>query len=144
MTGDGNATVEEYVLEQVASSAIKHDVVHRQQWWTTLALALMFLLIAVASVASAVGILAYKQQNRSLDRLAAVAASNHEITVRIRSCTDPGGSCYQRGQAQTAKAVQNINEVMIDVGVCIKDPTVTAPQVRSCVIRAMQRAGRRP
>ena len=39
------------------------------------------------------------------------AQDTQSLTEQIRSCTSPGGKCYERGQKQTAKAVGAIGVV---------------------------------
>jgi hypothetical protein len=44
--------------------------------------------------------------------------SSDRTLQAVRSCTTPGQSCYDRGQSQTAKAVGDINRVVILAAAC--------------------------
>lgn len=62
---------------------------------------------------------------------------------RILDCTAPAGACYQRGQAQTAGAVENINRVVILAAACSADlerglgPDRRQEQIQNCVIERL-------
>jgi hypothetical protein len=44
-----------------------------------------------------------------------LAISNHSLGSDVRSCTTPGGDCYQRAQAQTAQAVATLNAASLRI-----------------------------
>lgn len=53
---------------------------------------------------------------------------------RIRSCTTPKMPCYERSQRQTAKAVGDINEVVILAAACASQmPGASVADITRCV-----------
>lgn len=62
---------------------------------------------------------------------------------RILDCTDPDGQCYKDSQARTAKAVGDINRVIVLAAACSvgvpRDMTVAERQaeISSCVINRL-------
>lgn len=63
----------------------------------------------------------------------------------IESCTTPGKPCYQNGQTQTAKAVGDINRVVVLAAACSVglDPHLSVGDrqavISSCVITRLAR-----
>ena len=69
---------------------------------------------------------------------------------RILDCTDPNGQCFKDSQERTAKAVGDINKVIVLAAACSVglDPGMTVAQrqdeIQNCVIeRLAQRATKR-
>lgn len=50
----------------------------------------------------------------------------------IEDCTTPGGGCYQRGQAQTGRAIGQLISAQEAIAECSKS-TASAAELRSCV-----------
>lgn len=63
---------------------------------------------------------------------------NRELLDAIKSCTQPGGECYERSQRRTASAVSDINRVVILAAACAVGKTGTEKQIevaiQACVI----------
>lgn len=63
-----------------------------------------------------------------------------EASDRILDCTDPQGECYQNSQERTAKAVGDINKVVVLAAACsvgLPDGLTVAERqdaIQSCVI----------
>ena len=68
------------------------------------------------------------------------------LAEQIRSCTSPGGKCYERGQRQTAKAVDAIGAVnkssAAAAAACAQTRTEYAEILR-CINRTLGIEGRR-
>lgn len=63
----------------------------------------------------------------------------------IRDCTEPSGKCYQRGQASTADAVDNIGLLSAYAAACADQPeTQTADEIQDCVLDLLDRPHRNP
>lgn len=69
--------------------------------------------------------------------------AGRSVGRQIADCTTPGGSCYQRNQAQTGKAVGSINQVTIIVGRCAKT-TSTDEAMTGCIDKALAANGLPP
>jgi hypothetical protein len=67
--------------------------------------------------------------------LGVIAALNLRNGAAIRSCTTPGGSCYERGQAQTAAAVAQINQAALIAAFCAAHSDTLA-EVKACTAAA--------
>jgi hypothetical protein len=69
---------------------------------------------------------------------------------RILDCTEPDGACYKASQARTAKAVGDINRVIVLAAACSVglDPTWTVEQrqaeIQACVIDRLARSASKP
>lgn len=58
-----------------------------------------------------------------------------QILRRVKSCTTPGQPCYERGRKQTAKAVGDINQVIIYAAACASGSSErTVAEIQACVI----------
>ena len=54
---------------------------------------------------------------------------------RINDCTTPGRKCYDKGQTRTAKAVGDINRVIVLAAACADKPQrQTVVDIQNCVI----------
>jgi hypothetical protein len=60
-------------------------------------------------------------------------ADTRESSERIRSCTDPNGECYRRGQQQTASAVASLVLSDVRVSECVVASAGDVPAFRACV-----------
>ncbi len=129
---------EEMLVQAVAEARVAAAAIQMAHRRMIAALGLLALLVAVCCTATAVAVLAFARQHSTLVSLASVAKQNQETGDRIRSCTDPAGECFKRGQQRTGKAVAGINQVTIAVGQCVKDPPVH--DVRACLIKVMAEA----
>lgn len=65
--------------------------------------------------------------------------SNGEVLAIIKDSVDPGGKRFQRGQAQTAEAVGQINEVTQLAVFCAKKYD-DVPSIQGCVLYEYRRA----
>ena len=67
--------------------------------------------------------------------------NNQQVLATIHDCTQPGGKCYQRGEARTAGAVADINRVVILASACAVGRRGTEPQIeaqiQACVIQRL-------
>jgi hypothetical protein len=64
--------------------------------------------------------------------------TNHQTLHAIKSCTKPDGRCYKRGQKQTARAVSNINRVVILAAACAsQEPGQSVARIQACVINRL-------
>lgn len=96
---------------------------------------LMVALLLITTIYFLVG-----QRNLSQE-LATVADQNHSLNVqnlellqRVKSCTDPEGSCYQSNNARTGEAVGQINKVTIAAALCAKKTAnPTEADMNKCV-----------
>lgn len=86
------------------------------------------------------------QQKTNTSNVATIKA----IARQIESCTTPGEPCSERGQRQTAKAVGDINRVVILAAACSvgldQSLSVTQRQdrIQSCVIDRLATADPQP
>jgi hypothetical protein len=103
---------------------------------------LFILVAAVVAAALVVGLVVLVGLIRStqIDNTAKADARDETIantarTLRlVRSCVTPSGKCYERGQAQTAEAVGNINRVVILAAACAAQmPGGTVESITKCV-----------
>lgn len=69
---------------------------------------------------------------------------------RILDCTEPEGDCYKDGQRRTAKAVGDINRVIVLAAACSVglDQNLTVDErqteIQSCVIDRLARQAQKP
>jgi hypothetical protein len=95
----------------------------------------LLVLWRVAQTAQLVAEIRHAQQTntKTLD-------NSHETLRVIEDCTQPAGTCYRRGQSQTASAVSSINRVVVLAAACSvglsHDLSVVQRQqaIQSCVI----------
>ena len=74
-----------------------------------------------------------QQQNSPLIR-------NTDRTLqRVLSCTSPGKRCYERGQRQTAKAVGDINRVIILAAACAPLTPGDVDAITACVVDGLSK-----
>lgn len=102
--------------------------------WAVIAAGVAVLIIGVVAVLIQTNNLTAAirdQQKESVER-----AKDIQTTQQvIRDCTDPGGACFERGQRQTAKAVGDINQVIVYAAACAdRDGVQTQPEIYACVI----------
>lgn len=65
-------------------------------------------------------------------------ATIKDLAQRIKSCTTPGEPCSERGQRQTARAVGDINKVVVLAAACADQPNVqTRTEIQACIVRAL-------
>jgi hypothetical protein len=64
---------------------------------------------------------------------------NTDQTLQIiEGCTTPGRACYERGQRQLAKAVGDINRVVVLAAACASGPVArTEAEIRACVLKQL-------
>lgn len=86
------------------------------------------------------------QQVQSVSTLSSAKQASHdaaETAKVIKSCVDPDGRCYRRGQRRTAAAVANINRVVILASACAVGKTGSVAQIQNqiqqCVIQGLAR-----
>ena len=63
-----------------------------------------------------------------------LALNNTAVNNRVKDCTIPSGTCYQRSQQQTGKAIEEIISVQLAQTWCSKNAK-TYDQLVSCVVR---------
>lgn len=72
---------------------------------------------------------------------------NQEVLREVRSCTQPGGACYKRGQEATGSAVASINTITIAAAACavVVDRSGSAAQIEDEIkLCVQQRLGVNP
>lgn len=70
-----------------------------------------------------------------LGGLSYTAYINRTTLNEVRSCTIPGGTCYERGQDQTGEAVDSINRVVVYAAICADRPGVQGQnEIEACVL----------
>lgn len=115
------------------------------------ALATRLLVVAVAvAICLIVGLLlvTVSQTNKAARGIAedqgAAAVRGRGIAStaeQIESCTTPGRPCFERGQRQTASAIETINRVTILAAACADQPRrQTVEQIQFCVLRRLAAA----
>lgn len=64
---------------------------------------------------------------------------NTDQTLQIiEGCTTPGRACYERGQRQLAKAVGDINRVVVLASACASGPVVrTETEIQACILERL-------
>lgn len=59
----------------------------------------------------------------------------------IEDCVRPNGKCYERGQRQTAKAVGDINRVVILAAACASQmPGASTDAIQRCVVEGLEKS----
>lgn len=61
-----------------------------------------------------------------------LAHQNQALSAQIRSCTQPGGTCYEQGRQRTGAAVSGLMDAQILIAVCSR-ATATEADLRQCV-----------
>lgn len=115
-----------------------HRVIGNVVVATLVGIFLVLLLTNVARTGDLVSAIRETQQtNTGLTR------ETHSTTDLIKSCVEPTGKCYLRGQRKTAGAVASINRVVILAAACAVGRTGTVAEVQSqiqaCVIDGLAR-----
>lgn len=65
--------------------------------------------------------------------------STRDVLEEVRSCTTPGGECYQRGQESTVKAVGDINRIVVYAAACADRRGVnTEQEIQACVLKLLE------
>jgi hypothetical protein len=63
---------------------------------------------------------------------------NDETLAIIKDCTEPTGACFKDAQRRTAKAVGDINRVIIIAAACASEPVEqSVAQIADCVTRRL-------
>lgn len=66
---------------------------------------------------------------------------NQETLRIVKGCTTPGSDCYDRGVRQTARAVADINRVVVLAASCADQPDVqTTDEIEACILRELEAA----
>lgn len=64
--------------------------------------------------------------------------ANDETLRIIKGCTTPGMRCYERTQRQTARAVGDVNRVIVLAAACASGSTIrTQVEIQACVLRGL-------
>ena len=64
--------------------------------------------------------------------------STNKTSKAVLDCTTPGGECFKRGRRATAKAVGDINRVIVLAASCADRPgDQTRRQIERCVLRQL-------
>jgi hypothetical protein len=94
-------------------------------------------LVAALLAVTAYGVFLIRhQQVQSVSTLSSAKQASHdaaETAKVIKSCVDPDGRCYQRGQRRTADAVANINRVVILASACAVGQTGSVGRIQTAV-----------
>lgn len=84
------------------------------------------------------------KQNQEIQQfIKTQALENHKISEQIQDCIDSDGVCYERNQKQTAKAVGDINRVIVLAAACSAgvDAELSVVQrqalIQECVIEGL-------
>ncbi len=93
-------------------------------------LVVFFILASLVGEATALTMAA---QNRS------TLTTATEGTERVKDCTTPEGSCYQRGQAQTATAIATLQRFTLIAVECAHEGTDA--QIEACVLAKSRAQG---
>lgn len=119
----------------------------RQLVFAVLALLAMAVLLVVitAAIVGAQKSTAIRDQQQETTPL--IESSNdtldaiEKLAAEIRSCTTPGQDCYERGQRQTADAVDVINNAVVYAAACADQRGVQGQdEIYACVVRRMAHA----
>jgi hypothetical protein len=63
---------------------------------------------------------------------------NDETLALIKDCTEPAGDCFKKAQARTAKAVGDINRVIVIAAACASKPVEqSVTEIADCVTRRL-------
>lgn len=107
----------------------------------------LFIGVALTAVLVAQTVLAVQdhrriEQNKVIQQfIKDQAIQNGAVGKQIRSCTDPAGECYKRGQQQTATAVADIGNANLLIVVCaLAEPKDTPVDVMVAEVSACVRA----
>lgn len=62
----------------------------------------------------------------------------------LLDCTDPDGTCYKRGQASQASAIEDISRISVYAAACADKPREqTAPQIQACILELLDNEPKR-
>jgi hypothetical protein len=70
-----------------------------------------------------------------------VGLVNREGVTRVKSCTTPGGSCYQENARRSSDAVGSVNLVTVAAVACAQEVRGDAA-IKACVAARLPKAGR--
>lgn len=99
------------------------------------ALVLTLVIAVLTSATKSTEIRDQQQQNSPL------IENTDQTLKRIRSCTTPGQPCYERGQRQLAKAVGDINRVVVLAAACASgDGSRTEAEIQACIVQRLDMA----
>jgi hypothetical protein len=96
------------------------------------------LMVALLLITTIYFLVGQRNQTENLNR---IAEQNHQLNVqnsdilqRIKSCTDPTGSCYVQNTKRSDDAVGNINSIVVLANVCTDKPgEQTVAETQQCV-----------
>lgn len=99
----------------------------------------LFLIVAIlTSATKSTEIRDTQQQNSPLIKNTAATLA------RIQNCTTPGRPCYERGQRQLARAVGDINRVVVLAAACASgDGSRTETEIQACIVERLRTEPRR-
>lgn len=110
-----------------------------------------FIAVGILALALALAVsLAVVVATRGTQQTNVPKIDNTETTLElVQDCVTPGGKCYERGQRQTADAVQSLNEAAIDAAssaaACAALPDVSGYiEIKHCVDRTLAENRRTP
>lgn len=102
--------------------AITHPITRRLGW------ALVGILVGVLILGAIDLTVKTRQTTQNTNRTAKA----------VLDCTTPGGKCFKRGRRATAKAVGDINRVIVLAAACADRPgDQTREQIERCVLDAL-------
>lgn len=114
-------------MRAVAASLDKvGDRLRRRSDWT---LAVLAVLLVVVLVQAYNGVQDGKRREASRELL----QKTSDTSERIKSCTDPNGECYKRGQERTSQAVAGIVLGDVRVSECVVAAEGDVSAFRKCV-----------
>lgn len=93
------------------------------------AIVILLIVAILTSASKSTEIRDTQQQNSPL-------IANTDATLeRIQNCTTPGRPCYERGQRQLARAVGDINRVVVLAAACASGGgSRTEAEIQACIV----------
>jgi hypothetical protein len=67
-------------------------------------------------------VIAAQIRNAQVERQPQLQADSETLSI-IKSCTEPTGECYKRGQKQTARVLSDVSRIIILAAACAVDVT---------------------
>lgn len=132
----------------ISETEQERRVVRSEFWTRFFILFVTVALVASVSLQTYLTVQEYQREGhdqRVLRSIKAQAKENGRIGAEIRSCTRPGGKCYQRNQERSAGVVGDISRVVVLAAACATeaDPRASAgvreAAITACVTRELAR-----
>lgn len=97
--------------------------------WALVGLGIGFVIVAALSVPVILGQIRITQVDNTQR-----AEQDSEALLIIKDCTQPAGKCFKRGQRATAKAVGDINQVVILAAACAPLTPGDVDAITACIV----------